>query len=60
MAGDFIGVPSEQWWRIDTRSSDALWIAIGALALAVLIVLKLIQKGVIGSWADLLAADAPA
>ena len=53
MADDFTGVPSDDWYRARRDAALARLFAVLALGMAVLLVLTLIGKGVLGGWSDL-------
>lgn len=53
MADDFTGVPADQWWRVNRDATAARLFAVVALALVVLLILTLTERGVISGWSDL-------
>lgn len=54
MADDFTGVPDREWYEMGRDAAWARLFAWAALALAVLLVMTLIEKGVLTGWGDLM------
>jgi hypothetical protein len=59
MADDFIGVPYPTWRDLDRRTSLHGSLLVVILALLILLVMTLVQKGVLSGWADLIRDVTP-
>jgi hypothetical protein len=60
MADEFEGVPREEWWQIRDGLRTYSWLFWLLAGLLGLLILRLIDKGVLAGWSDLLHPAAPA